>query len=117
MFLTVVRAAHYTDPPRNNTLERFSYALIAARVGGEFEDEAVVLHMSEDTWSDWYSYKLEAEGGLSYREGTVCWTTADSIRCGAWSPEQPLTPPTDVTVVLQPGQGREIFTGMTRIDI
>lgn len=51
---------------------------------------------------------LVETGGIDWKDGVLCWSSVESIRCATWDGHGPLK---DVQVVLQPGQASSVCFG------
>ena len=115
VLLTVVRNALYPDPPRNTTVQEFRHLLVAVKVDpdGTVPAESRIVHTAT-SWQGWYGHSIVHEGGISYKEGTLCWTTVDTLRCGDWTPENGLDEPTNIATVIAPSQANHVCHGRYR---
>ena len=102
VFLTTLLMALYPDPPRNTTLLGYQLALVGFHDSGSGM-ESRILH-NETLWPGWYSFGMQDLGGISYKNGVLCWTAVDHILCGQWSATDGLTTPKDIETVLAPGE-------------
>ena len=115
ILLTVVRNVLFPDPPNSDNQQEFRHLLVAVKVDpdGTVPAESKIVHTT-NSWQGWYSYSIGDEGGISYKEGTLCWTTVDTLHCGDWTPENGLDEPTNIATVLAPSQANHVCNGRYR---
>lgn len=60
---------------------------------------------TQDVSTDFLKYNLQQIGGISYKDGEICWSVIDRILCAEWNSRKGLT---NVRVVLERGQGKDV---------